>query len=844
MRVRSLGVVAGVGLIAVVVALAVRRPGTDHAVVADATPSAATSPETVEPPRSGRRDALAASPTSNSRSLRVTVVDALTQTPVAGATVFLAPAPDEASFDDARWSTFERVRDDPEAMARAFGQVRQTTADGTVTLQVDQSMPARRVIARAGTRYGEVSVGAAATVVHIDLIEDRALHVEVIGPHGRGVAGVQLALALRWADRGKEHMQPLGRTDADGRLAVGHLQVPLAGVQRLHDGPPTAARLQPRVPGLAHPGLALDLTQPLPDPVRIVLPATGRLLVELGWRGEVRPSWFFASVQEVDAAGRDATPSFHQRESARPGCADIEFAPIGLGARFRVEAQTFAGPLPARVGVGPVRPDQPAVFHCELDDDQPVLVAALTGADGTAAIDATMQIRLDAGAQTRFGVAALDAQGRLFLPLERRLAGAELRTVEMVRSHRGHLTRSMLRVEPHRAIPNGALDLGPLRMTIAPLVAAGTIRNQVGLPRRDLPGEVRPAASAHDSAGRRLLLHRETPDLGRFALYGLVDDEALEFVYHENGPGTPPPISFRRGATDVDLVVFERAEVRAEVAHDLPLSAMRQLRIDALGPAPRTTRTTGSGTSPRPNGHVRLRVGPLDPGTYTIAVMLAGDPTPLASLPDVVVGIDRPPDQRLLHLDVRSRVRLVRVDLLDGAAQPARASGSLRIQDPFVSSSYPIDVDDGRARVPIGSAKVDATLRVSDFATQVVRDLDSDRVVTLASSTTVRVRVSPPLALPGGVTLKAFVRDTALPPNPLFADRQAGSPIASQEFEFGLAHAGTYALTLVLSSRSGTTSVALPAHPATALLPSPSGEPVPCTVEPAALARALAELAK
>jgi hypothetical protein len=186
----------------------------------------------------------------------------------------------------------------------------------------------------------------------------------------------------------------------------------------MRPGLPEACMIVAEVPGLDHAGVPLDVTDIPDQPVRVRIPAAGRLAVEV-WHGgtiaalDVRVTLSHAFASPLPRTG--APRSWLQQI----GTGRVAFSPVGLGGRVRVQAVVGAVGLPLQEGPGPLHPGEEVTFRFELDKAQPILEARLVDEAGMPRPRQALFLSMDFDDEriTRFATAT-DSSGLLQLVLD------------------------------------------------------------------------------------------------------------------------------------------------------------------------------------------------------------------------------------------------------------------------------------------------------------------------------------------------------------------------------------------------------------------------------------------
>src|SRR5690606_24757959 len=280
-----------------------------------------------------------------------------------------------------------------------------------------------------------------------------------------------------------------------------------------------------------------------------------------------------------------------------------------------------------------------------------------------------VHLAIGLGGARGFWITGLEDDGTFDLALDRARAGQVVERVEVALAEAGSVTAAMAVCEPGVPLPAGPLELGELALEEAPLVASGTVVDATGQPVERVSLSVRPAVPVKGYPTELVHVGRE-PE-GRFTIRGRPASDDLLLVRGLFSFSGEAPVPFRRGATDLRLVVTSFAELGVVVRHDLPFDVVRLLRAELVreGSGDRV-RWSGSTSSPTARDARLLRFSTVPPGRYTLHVRLTGDDTPLVRVEGVDIGRGTVEDPRLWSLDIRGKVRLARIRLVDADGRP------------------------------------------------------------------------------------------------------------------------------------------------------------------------------
>lgn len=396
-------------------------------------------------------------PGNTAGTRRALVVDE-NDTPVANADVAFLAKPPVGSIEDPTVDCEPWFAGEPR---------HRTGADGVVGLPTDLARVA--AMARAGERFGAAWLAfddRSFALPILRIAPDRHVHVLVRGPDHEPRRGVPIEVApsaSRWEEFRGWHRDDVMGTDTEGRLTLWH-------AQRLCEWDPEHPRLELRahVIGAASPSLALDLRQPLADPVVLDAPASGQIVVRQ-WIAKGIPDDALPDVRAwrlADYDGESGDVAFGVSSMARQGewCS----RPVALGNTWRVyvrdQVVDVAGPTRdgEQVGIDVIEPPSP-----KLGEKRVSATVTLEWPDGTPCANETVHLSDPWYAQvgtTR--CVRTDAHGRVgFVAL--RSGWFEFYVA------RTNLVANL--PMPEATATPGILDLGTLRLRSPRLLAAGRV---------------------------------------------------------------------------------------------------------------------------------------------------------------------------------------------------------------------------------------------------------------------------------------------------------------------------------------------------------------------------------
>lgn len=200
--------------------------------------------------------------------------------PVAGAAVGLAEATPSRAVAVVSALPLDPFAVDVTSPLRAVGVTARTDEQGRCQLPLTGG---HWLVARTDRLYGARQLPHAteriASDIHLIAYEDHTVEVRTVDPDRRPMGGVPVGFETTALDDGiasfPRRTTWLATTDANGRLVVPHAQRWCAGA------PDRPLRLRALVPGADAAWVEFDPAGAVSRPYELVVPATGRLLVEV-----------------------------------------------------------------------------------------------------------------------------------------------------------------------------------------------------------------------------------------------------------------------------------------------------------------------------------------------------------------------------------------------------------------------------------------------------------------------------------------------------------------------------------------------------------------------------------
>jgi hypothetical protein len=699
----------------------------------------------------------------------VLVVDKATQQPVPGA---------DAVWDDGSSATgrnlssrevalFWRERDQ---LAGERGWRGRTDAAGRLRVHVGNDL--MQVFVRAGSRYGEGhwtrTTLPPGRLLRVELEEDRTLFVRVRDAAGAPAAGVPVSLHQAEPDATERTSYGGERpTDAAGLVAFRHVQALQVWPWGRQLGQPVEEWLvYIELPGLDLPPLRVDAQAPPHEPIEVQLPPTGRLRARVTLDGAAVPGLDRLGLHVDPQQDRYGTSGICFARMGDDGWARFPYVPLGktFFLTLRVSGGECSWPL-----AGPTRPHEEAVVAFELAPKVVSVVGRVLDEHGQPVVGDLVAEFETIRARGRTTIST-DGFGR-FAWLLRHSEKAPLpQTLSRLRLDLARRDAPMASVEvPPRELLPGRNDLGDLRLATAPLVVGGRFE-------WDSPGPGRASFAIEQHIGRhepegddRWETVRDvqtiSQDDGAFAVRGTVPPGRYRLRLSSNEHLPVEPVEFAPGAADLTIRLQRGHRVEASVLAPAGITANRlRLRLERAAESaepPATSLRRGSGLVAQQLGHddgaFRYVWPTLPAGRYTLSVEPIADLPPYEVLDDVLVPVPEGGDGRLLRIDLRERIAVLRVRV----ELPAGTSASLLAfpepqRDP--QDWHGFAIERGQALLPLPAQPVDLLFVGAGLRPVRVPRASGELTLRMEPWPAVELRLRGAGDLPPGVELRALTQ--------------------------------------------------------------------------------------
>ena len=674
----------------------------------------------------------------------VRVIDRASKKGVPGAMVYVVSESTlhspEAFQDRSRFSIHR--------FAQTWGTQHVANEDGLVVVSVT---PRSLVCARQEDRWGihlQRANSAGEAVIEIEPVT--AIEIEVVDGSGARVEGVPLRLHIGELDAEVETTDTNGRAtlrvdrairqtckDMDGKLAVGW-------------GFPTRDSASVEV----------DLQTPPQDVIRLVLPPTGRVSVRIG-NADGQPLGLglcqIASMQP----SREKPDREFSGTSYRPiidGVAEHPF--VGLGLKLELTAMKFSRGQPSDMVTteieGPALPNQRIEAEMTFKVSRTHLTMRAVDENGAPLTHRDLQVTLDSADETMSmsswsAPAYTDESGLFEIPAPA-VSATRLKLTVNVQS-KGESGKVIAGQSVFWIDSAASIDtLGDIRLLESTPFAAGTVKDVDGRPvsgtrinlsvidaSRLTPNNERSlewvalGRDVYSDSDGRFVIHAELPQ-GEY----VVQPGDSRFAIASSQP-------FRKGATDVVLVVERSSEAKGRILVD-DEAALRALSVAIAQPINGTSVHASYACKGGTFEVFGLRSGPALVtislgqfrsylGTQETTQFRSRDHPGLRILEERTINLGSADDVGGLpdlQFDLRGRLKVIRVDAI--AMLDARREGvMMESLDPqghrtFSSRSEPFEL------VIVDGQPLTIQLSADGFESKSLANVDSDVVVTLTRS--------------------------------------------------------------------------------------------------------------
>lgn len=608
----------------------------------------------------------------DSAALDVLVLRSVTREPLAGAEVWFWGSA-EAELDDERVVRALRAGRLERELAE---HARRYVADEHGRARVERTHLHGQVVGVAPGWWGWGEVHEQSpSPLQVELARDFDLSARVVDDAGRPVEGASVALRswgqdwslnLRRATTGADGLALLrhaGTAFGDGFF--GGVNVSLALDEALD--PPVEAQLDP----MAAPS----------EPVVLTLPASGSVeVVVLDRSGQppAQPVEVMLAAFPLDAdlaSAREALESSEARAALRECAPDgrARFAHVSLGCALVVSAiRGRANVRHTTTARGPTSVGQQTTIELVLGAQVASLSGRLLDDRGQALAERRFSGRIESVRSGSTFESVLtqktDVEGRFELDVMTNEGDDALQLVLQISDASGMELAAGVRALPLRLTP-GVHDLGDIVLASSPLLAEGTVVDELGQPLQGATVNLLAQRALTPDPGSSILevsptLRAHTDAAGRFTLRGALkgDEFLLAASLGERSSDSRPAAP---GVRDIVLVIGRTGALvgRVQLDESVPRSAL-YVEVSA------SFENGGSGFALLAEGG-EFAVRGLRPGIYQFTLYDSNTWEVLATIGELAVRADQDTrDPRLDPLDLRGVLRSIRLVVLGEDAQP------------------------------------------------------------------------------------------------------------------------------------------------------------------------------
>jgi hypothetical protein len=584
----------------------------------------------------------------------------------------------------------------------------------------------------------------------VELVARRELRVRVVDSGRRPLANIPVALAL--VGEIEQHGGLVVRSAAPDGIAR------FSRNQETRHGEKSDAHwcVYLMFPGAGGRFARVDPTDPPADPIELVAPELGRLVVKVDdARGRpVQPEgglelFAWAAGEQPIGDMRSSTFPF-KLPITTPG--EVVIDPIAIGLRASVKAWLKEYALASVEGDGPRLAGETATLGIRIPRYGPVVIGRLVAADGAPIAGMRLSgvvvsdpeagahgvgedFTTDSAGLFRFDASGCDVEDP-----------SRSRSLEILGASQGFGVGGRARVALPVPFVEGEYDVGRVTYEAAPLVVNGRVVDSDGRPVAQARVSVRRSAGASNDglrgAGPGDIVFDLNDERGTFDVHGF---EAGAFVMSAVDPQgrESDPVRFTSGARDVGLVIRDCGALEGSLVKDA-IFDMSQLGL-FLRRADRGSVEDGdllARISPASNGSFRWNRVPA--GRVDVAVALGRSskrPDIVLVVPGVEVeagGTNR--DPRLAGIDLRSRVTTFHIEAVDPDGKPVpRGTVTLLSADAGREPVLTVPLRAGIAELPSPRDQVDVDVRATGFL--------RERRLGLTSGARVELRRAIPVVL-------------------------------------------------------------------------------------------------
>lgn len=508
--------------------------------------------------------------------------------------------------------------------------------------------------------------------LRLTLTQASAVEVLVVDETGRPLAGAPVS--IRFGDENFQFDLLRDRTGADGVARMKHVAAFLQTFSPGADVPVSVALTSPLPEPVSAP---LDLENPPSEPIRLVMPAHGRMEVETrhadGTPAEDGLVVFLSIPLETAEDDDDffipGLPGFESIAARTAGGVAL-FPYVGVGLQLMATAAFPGAPEATRVaGDGPMRPGATARLILTESLEYPLLTGRLLGADGQPAAAQTVELRIDEESN-QFGMepartvtTGTDGTFRIAMRSAEMIPIAQAAELVLIQDGVKGAQIAPLEIPPLRIGDN---PVGDLHLRAAPVLAAGRVLGPDG---NAVPGAT--VGQMHwvqwdedDPANGQWMeewneLTECAPD-GSFTLHGSAPAEGLRL--YADAPGhLRKEMDVTPGMEGIEFRLEAGGSLRGRVLAD-PGIPLGDLLLTLIVPDSLDEDDGQQWTSIEEDGEFAFEGLRPGVGTLTVSGSWGDDEAHvIIRIEGIAVGPGAPADPRLDPIDLRGRLHACRL---------------------------------------------------------------------------------------------------------------------------------------------------------------------------------------
>ncbi|MCA8977322.1 MAG: hypothetical protein KDC98_21550 [Planctomycetes bacterium] len=611
----------------------------------------------------------------------VRIVDKASGEPVPGAVVFwhdntTSKAMREGNLvEDGDYS----ITTDPEQLGARFGWHTTSDADGIARIHRDKGT---EMVARHGNRYGHRSLGEELVPprdgFRLELEPDFGFDVRVVDASDEPVARIPVAIATLNAKGERERMfrwQPLATTRApDGLARIAHTQQLEEFVTA---GNKPNIRVIAHLPGLEDEGVPLDLDALPTEPLVLHLPATGSVRARAVMNGQP------VEVESISLQEHRRSGSFFfnaPRMSRRPdadGWARFESVP--LGKKMSVSTRLHGGWISEQVD-GPIAPDVEVTVELSPAEGEIMLAGRLLDSDRSPLGNQEFTLRTE-GEFRHNSTLETAADGRFLAMVGKIRDKSQASSITVAVQREGE--QPLIAEVPGRKLRAGTEDLGDFVLRLDALVVAGHCSVDgvaAKLPEQSRIQYLEPREGREPRWRNTRKLRLHATDDGTFEFRGTAEPGQLRLAINGRDHRPLEPIEFTPGTENLPVELSRGCTLAATMLvpdgtpQDLTAELIPSATAGGVKPGDEIDDNSKGRVSMRPDGRQQADWSGLAPGSYDLLLSINAITEPVYRITGVELPLPPDGDPRLVDIDLRERLRVQEITLLDDSGKPARGA--------------------------------------------------------------------------------------------------------------------------------------------------------------------------